>query len=205
MTRVVPAQVPLSKRVLFVVDVSGSMAGMKFDRASQAVLEIAGQPVDEMEIGLIAFDNHPSRWPGIPEEGVEGRPGVPKGWAALPSQEAVDDASTWLRKINPTGGTRAIPAMEAALAEDRNQLSIVLVTDGQFYQETSAKILAAVKEAQKRRVDKGLGRAVVLVYGVGDTHSILEELGKRGHGGFYRNPDAPPVPEPVLLMPQAGN
>ncbi len=199
---VVPAKARMTKRVLFVVDVSGSMAGLKFDKASQAVIEIAGQPVDEMEIGLIAFDNAPSRWPGIPEKAQEGVPAVPKGWAALPSKEAVDSASGWLRKINPTGGTRLIPALKSALAEDRDKLSLVIVTDGQFYQETSTKIYAALEEGQKAREAKGLGRAVVLIYGVGESNSTLKKLGELGQGGFYRKQKEPVIPTPVMVMPQ---
>ena len=189
----------LTKRIVFLVDVSGSMAGLKFDRACGAVLEIAGQPVDEMEIAVFAFDNTPTRWPGIPEakDLEKGIKGIPKGWAALPSQEAINTSSHWLGGISPDGGTLVIPPLLAALAEERKELSIVLITDGQFYQERTDSILAAVEKAQKARVAKGLGRAVILAYGVAGESIALQKLAEAGGGGFFKR--AVPT-SPLMFM-----
>ncbi len=185
---VVPPTTRLTKRIVFLVDVSGSMAGLKFDRACGAVLEIAGQPVDEMEMAVFAFDNTPTRWPGIPEprDLEQGIKGIPKGWAALPSQVAMNKSSRWLSGISPDGGTLVIPALLAALAEERKELSIVLITDGQFYQERTDTILAAVETAQRAREAKGLGRAVILAYGVAGESTALQKLAEVGGGGFYK-------------------
>lgn len=199
LTTVVPPTARLTKRIVFLVDVSGSMAGLKFDRACGAVLEIAGQPVDELEIAVVAFDSTVSRWPGLPEpsDPERGIKGVPRGWAALPSQLAMDESSRWLNGISPDGGTLVIPPLRAALAENRKELSVVLITDGQFYQERTDVILAAVEASQRQREEKGLGRAVILAYGVAGESNALKRLAKAGGGGFFKR--TAPL-SPLLFM-----
>ncbi|RMG09418.1 MAG: VWA domain-containing protein [Planctomycetota bacterium] len=199
---VVPAAERPSKHLLFLVDTSGSMEGDKFASACQAVVDIAAQPVDAMEIAILAFDDEVARWPGLPASGgppprfqatvppraLPRAPArrVPPGWAALPSREAVRHASAWLARRPPEGGTRIIPALRAALAEPRKELTVVLVSDGQFYQERGEAILAALEEAQRAREAKGLGRALLLVFAVGEPAALLEDLGRLGRGGTYR-------------------
>ena len=204
LVEVVPPEVPLSNRVLFLVDVSGSMSGFKFDRACSAVLEISSQPTDDMQFALLAFDDVTRRWPGFKDE--EGSEELPWGWATLPSEEALERSTRWLSTQTPQGGTRLIQALKSAMAEDRERLSIVLVSDGMFYQETTQEILDAVERCQQEREARGAGRAVLLVYGVsgGGSH-VLEQLGKHGRGGFFREDDPPPLPawsdRPVQVLP----
>ena len=62
---VVPAQARVTKRVLFVVDTSGSMRGGKFEAAADALVRILEQPVDEVEFGVLAFSNRPHRWEAL--------------------------------------------------------------------------------------------------------------------------------------------
>jgi von Willebrand factor type A domain len=195
---VVPAQTRVTKRLLFVVDTSGSMRGGKFEAAAEALVRILEQPVDEVEFGVLAFSNQTRRWEGIPEPDLA-RP-VPEGWAGLPSLEAIEAAAGFVGDQGANGDTFVIPALEEALAEERDQLSVVLVTDGIFQREDSEQILAAVSAAQEQRRERGLGEAVLVVYGVGGDLRILRSLGEVGLGGFYREvPDrqgirpAPPI------------
>ena len=176
----------LSKRILFVVDVSGSMQGDKFAAACQAVTQALQQPVDELEIAVLAFNDTTSRWKGVPEAAREGRHAVPEGWAALPSQEAVEQASAFLLEAGADGDTLVIPALEAALKEGRKELSIVLVTDGIFQRETGDEVLAAFEAGQRRREERGLGPALLMVYGVGSEADVLSRLGRAGKGGYLR-------------------
>jgi Mg-chelatase subunit ChlD len=209
LVQVVAPEVRVTKRLLFVVDASGSMEGQRFANACSGVLEIASQPIDEMEIGLIAFEDDHARWPGVPDpapaEGAsapEGERQLPSGWARLPSKDAVDAASAWLAARPPRGGTQVIPALTAALTEPRRELTVVLVTDGQFYQEDDAEVLAAIERAQQARAARGWGRAVIVVYGVGDVHDVLKDVAKRGKGGYFRRMEAPVIPpQPALAVP----
>lgn len=189
---VVEPQARLTKRVLFVVDVSGSMRGDKLGAACAAVLSALQQPVDEMEIAVIAFNDQPRRWPGIPEE-AEGR-SIPKGWAGLPSQEAVQAAEKFLGELGAGGDTQVIPALREGLAEPRAELSLVLVSDGIFQREAPDDVLAALEAGQKERDERELGRAVLMVYGVGSESGVLRRLGESGRGGYLR--------EPLMTLPQ---
>ena len=181
---VVQPQEPLTKHVLFVVDVSGSMRGDKFSQACAAVLKITEQPVDEVQIAVLAFNEEATRWRGVPEDHPT-RP-VPVNWAALPSAEAVESASAFLAETGAGGDTLVIPALRAALAEPREQLSIVLVSDGIFQREDATDILGAVQQAQAARVEQGIGAAVLMTYGVGSESAVLRQLGQVGHGGYIR-------------------
>jgi Mg-chelatase subunit ChlD len=181
----------LTRRVLFVVDRSGSMQGGGFTHALGAVRDVLRQPSDDLEVGLLAFNQSTARWPGIPEGGA--RP-VPPGWAALPSEDAVDRASAWLDSLGAGGDTLVGPPLAEALAEPRGDLSIVLVSDGLFARERTGTLLELVERAQAARVRRGLGRAVLACYGLGDAQGVLARLGEAGGGGYVRE-DLPPVDE----------
>jgi len=190
---VVGPETKLTKRVMFVVDVSGSMRGDKFSAALAAVEKISDQPSDELEIAVLAFNASPSRWEGIPEQGK-----VPIGWAALPSAVAPKVAQAFLCRLGADGDTLVIPALKQALNEQRSDLSIILVTDGIFQQESEDQILAAFEEGQKAREEQKLGRAVLYTYGVGAEAAILKKLAEVSRGGyFHEKPDPSPPALPI--------
>lgn len=179
----VPPTTPITRRVLFVVDRSGSMHGDHFSRALAAVRDMLQQPTDDLEVAVIAFNDAAVRWPGKPEEG---RRTVPAGWAALPSDTAVAEAEAWLESLGAGGDTLVIPALRAALGERRGELSIVLVSDGLFGRERTDDILGMIRSMQAEREEAGLGRAVLAVYGLGPSQKILCRIGEMGGGGYVR-------------------
>jgi len=196
LVEMVPAETPLTPRVLFVVDVSGSMEGHELGRAVAAVRQIAGQPVDELEFGVLAFADDVTRWAGWEDDDA------PPGWALAPNADAVEAASRWLADLGADGHTRVIPALEAGLAVARPGLSLVLVSDGAFYQEGEAEVLAAFEAGQRAREQAGNGRAVLLCYGVGARgRPVMDELGRVGRGGSWQERREEPAP-PVQLSPR---
>ena len=184
---------PITRRVLFVVDRSGSMHGDHFSRALAAVRDMIEHPTDDLEVALIAFNDAAIRWPGKPEEG---RRSVPAGWAALPSDTAVAEAEGWLEALGAGGDTLVIPALRAAMTERRQELSVVLVSDGLFGRERTDDILGVITSAQAEREAAGLGHAVVAVYGLGPNQKVLCRIGELGRGGYIR--------EEVPLEDEAG-
>ena len=190
---VVPPEARLTRRILFVVDTSGSMRGDKFGQACSAVLKVAEQPVDEVEIAVLAFNHGTRRWTGVPEKGI------PPGWAALPSLHATQAAAGFLAQGGAGGDTQVISALREALAEKRDELSIVLVTDGLFVREKTEDVIQALKTGQEERVKNKLKPAVLLVYGIGGEMEVLRELGKIGHGGYLREVDAADLALPAAI------
>lgn len=174
---------PITRRVLFVVDRSGSMHGDHFSRALAAVRDMIEHPTDDLEVAVLAFNDAAVRWPGKPEEG---RRNVPAGWAALPSDSAVSEAEGWLAALGAGGDTLVIPALRAAMGERRQELSVVLVSDGLFGRERTDDILGVITSGQAEREAAGLGHAVVAVYGLGPNQKVLCRIGELGGGGYIR-------------------
>lgn len=176
---------PLTTHVCFVVDRSGSMHGQDFTDAIGAFRQVSEQPIDELEISVIAFTDITARWPGLDGS----------GWAELPSLEAMEAASGWLEALGAGGDTLVTPALMEALRLDRKELSIVLVSDGLFGRELSHHILGAVAGAQQERIQKGLDPALIAVYQVGGYKTkLLEALGREG--GYLRLEPPPQLPIP---------
>ena len=99
---------------------------------------------------------------------------------------AVAEANAWLHKLGAGGDTLIIPALKDALAEPREELSVVLVTDGLFGRERTDDIMGLIAARQEEREKLGLGRAVIACYGLGSTQRILGRIGEVGGGGYIR-------------------
>lgn len=174
----------LTNRVLFIHDCSGSMGENDLTNAINFVRGVMKQPLDEFEIGIIAFDENTYRWPGIPEP--KQTPPVPPNWAALPSATAVDKVTQWLRTRDDEGSTKLVPALQLALQENRDKLSIVVISDGDFYTESTREIVAAIQKGQKWRLDNGLNKAPIMAIGVTSvSNDKLAKIGKIGGLGYY--------------------
>jgi Mg-chelatase subunit ChlD len=195
----------MSSRVLFVVDVSGSMSGEPLRQAVDSVLMIAGS--DGFRVGAIAFTGSHTPWTGVPRchpghhqqaprRGVQasprassfaqltpcGRRCVPSGWADVPRDlQAFMD---WLRGLNASGGTDPSGALEAAIKNRRAQ-TVVFVSDGDFTKEPA---LEAIKKAQAWRKANKLPPMPIMVWGAGaaaKTNDQLRAIAKDGGGGMW--------------------
>jgi hypothetical protein len=173
----------LTKRVILVIDVSGSMKSEnRIGRAIQVVKHVMGQPVDDLEVAVVTFSSKWERWPGIPEP--EADPPVPYGWARLPSAKALENAQHWVA-TRDSGGTEPDDALRTAIKESRDDVSVVFITDGDF---SGDSCVAAFREGQQARKDSGRAEAPVLVYGVGsgaENQEHLATIGKEGGCGFW--------------------
>lgn len=182
-----PPKAQLTQRILFLVDCSGSMDGpATMARSLNTIKFIFEQPIDELEVAAIAFDNGHNRWPGLPQP-----PKIPANWAAFPSRNASQALSTWIgaAQVTMRGGTNLAPPLRQAFAENRDKLSIIIVTDGGFAEkpETLKKV---VDDGQKWRTDRGIGPAVVVLLGIHyqNTYPSLvrlnQDLGDNS-GGYF--------------------
>lgn len=148
---------------------------------------VTQQPIDDMRLAVIAFDSAPYRWDGVPDEENK----IPKGWAALPSKEAVDDAQSFIISNLHDRFTYFSSPVLAALDEPVNDLSIILVTDGKpTMPHEITTLLSEVTARQAIREEKGLGKAVIytVFIGVGNV-DWLKVLSEGNGGGYFRTHD----------------
>lgn len=169
---VVPQEERFSKNIVVVVDVSGSM-NTSIEESIRSFREVSRQPVDEMNLSVVAFASETAFW----------------DWRKLPDQRAVDDAEAWLEMARTRLGlnTKPIQAFERALALDKEELSVVLVSDGEFWSPPPNVIVAAIKRFQKEREAAGKRSAVICCIGVDAREKeSLAAIAKLGKGGYFR-------------------
>lgn len=220
---VVKSEHKLTNRVLFIVDVSGSMNGDKFARAFEWLTHKIMTETDEMQFGIIAFDGNTYRWKGVPEPDAPDP--VPPNWALLPSAIAAEQAAEWLQKNFHNGSTRILPALKEAFAEKREKLSIVIVSDGEFDEELVSEdydrgpgLAVLIRRLRKQRQDAGFEAPMIFCYGISSTPSeqmtwlaeitegayILDSSVREpvGYGGFrFHGMPWPPQPQPSPPKP----
>ena len=178
-----PSQPP-TNHILFLIDGSGSMDGQKASLAMSFALEIAGAPVDDLQIAIATFGSEVQRWPGTEDIGPDGNPISLPNWSVMPSAENLELADEWLATHMDGGGTHVIPGLEHAfnscsgdsdplgtqsvVVED---LTIIIISDGQFSERIEPGIdgpgiLATLSSLQRARVTNGLSQATVGVVGI---------------------------------------
>ena len=167
---VVEPKKPLTlKRIHFVLDVSGSLAP-NISRVFDAVRTLAAPGSDELSIKVTVFSDTPATW-GL-------------GWVDMPGPQDMEQAQKTIDSL-PHRATRVLPAIVPAAQEPQTPkgsekplgpITIVLVTDGLFVEESGERILQAVKDSKHP----------VLVFGVGNQNEdFLKALGECG-GGYVR-------------------
>lgn len=167
LTPVQPGRERMTSRVVFVVDTSGSMK-TDFGRALSAFNMISQQPVDQLEIAVIAFDDGVYRWPGLDGS----------GWAKLPDLKAVTAANAWLQQLPKLNGTKIVPALEKAFKVKKRGVTVVVISDGQFIQENKDDM----EKIEKKR------KGPVMCLGVGDVwEGCLKVLSKSGGMWTWKN------------------
>lgn len=179
---VVTPKEKITKRVILLVDTSGSMhTGDRIASAVNQVKIISKQATDDMELAVIAFNEESYRWEGIPEEGIT------PGWAALPSKAAIEGAQQFIAGISDSStGTYFEGALRKALSEGRKELSIVLITDGDFAgRDTTESLFGMVNKIQGDRDRAKIGKALIYVIGVAGNVEWLGKLAEDNGGGFY--------------------
>ena len=192
---------PITKNIRFVVDVSGSMSDKRLTAAISTVLSLAEQPIDELQIALITFDTDHQTWIGKPDPDAY-RP-VPPGWAQLPDPELVGDngaLAVFIRGNLKTGGTNPQSAIREAI-DDRKDLTVVVITDGEFPPAS----LVGIPAYQAARIAKNLDPAELVFYGVVEEfeqdvsiNDRFKEFAKEFGGSYLRHREPPiELPEPV--------
>ncbi len=159
--RVESAEV-LPREYVFILDVSGSMAGFPLDVSKRLVRDILSglSPADSFNVLLFAGGSAvlaPRSLPATPDN----------------VQRGID----WIDQASGGGGTELLPALERALALPRDEGTsriVVVATDG----------YVAVEKKAFDLVKKNLGRANLFPFGIGTSvnRELIEGLARAGMG-----------------------
>lgn len=160
--------------VTAVVDVSGSMSGVKMEQTRAALHQLMGSLHSRDRFRLVAFSNRVRTFED--------------GWTDA-TPDGLRAARRWIDGLRADGGTNIADALAEALrpGSPDDRLPIVLfLTDG----------LPTVGERDPERIaaatESSLGRARVFAFGVGyDVNTyLLDRLGAAGRGSTdYVDPD----------------
>lgn len=182
LTPVVELEHPITNHVLFVMDVSGSMtelptkkvfgvpipsAGTPFDAAVDCMNQLLDSPSDDMRFGVIAFGSFTTRWDGDSD-----------GWATLPSADAMASANRWIRDQTANGSTNVYSALHDAFTDPQEDLTIILVTDGEFSDLCGTTAIAGWQGARSQP-------AVFVVVGVNPSPSGTAKIQNLAPHGWY--------------------
>jgi len=174
----------MSDKILFVVDSSGSMA-MHLKLAMQSVLLITRTPMDGFQVGLINFAGGPVRWKGKPKCMHKKRlkhsaKCVLPGWAEMPTEHKAFEK--YLQGSIISGMTRADLAVRLAMKERVQDVTIVLVTDGEF---DHGHLIKEIEKGRAYRKKHKLGTVYIMIWGVGSQAKDLKDVAKVGGGGLW--------------------
>ncbi len=150
--------------LLFVIDVSGSMAGTSIEQARRALLQGLGRLTARDRFNVVAF-NH----------GV-----VPFRAEPIPASAGnLDAGRRFVSSLQADGGTEMLPALQLTLAQPRapeHLRHVVLLTDGCLGNEEA--IFAALRS--------GLGQARLFTVAIGSApnHHLAANMAQFGRGAF---------------------
>jgi Ca-activated chloride channel homolog len=156
----------LSRDLVAVLDVSGSMSGEKLDQARAALVQLLGGLRSGDRFRVISFGS------GVRRYATGWTPGNP---------DSVRAAQDWVRHLDTDGGTNIAGALAEALAQPPREGAlgvIVFLTDG----------MPTVGETDPERIaeqaDRGRGPFRVFAFGIGyDVNTyLLDRLTERARG-----------------------
>lgn len=212
---IIPGTARMTTRLTFVIDTSSSMSNSR--RVSQAIVfarDTLGLPGDDLLVTMYAFKEAFKKWPGLAPDPSEVRfgPLPPKGWTEFPGVPQQQAAQEWLSNEGASGGTNPNDAMVAAITQDMKDLTVVLITDGQFYRY-NATFVATIEAAQQARLKKGYRRATIFIVGTGEasvTRPHMIAAARRNGGGLHvirparpKQEEKKPAPRPATQAPPA--
>lgn len=180
----------LSDHWIFVVDGSDSMRGV-WDKVSEGFGEVTAFQIDEVYFAAITFD----------DEGMERfrdwESGSVDGLSAL--SIFINSRERGRRPVNSYG----MRAIEMALEQSVDELTIFLITDGGFTEVCRAGgnfsiIRDGIARAQQKRVDGGLSQALICTIGIENKNytagnkpsdeecqGFLSSIGSQWGGGYF--------------------
>ncbi|MDH4184631.1 MAG: marine proteobacterial sortase target protein [Nitrospinota bacterium] len=154
-----------ARELIYVLDVSGSMAGESIKQAKAALLMALDRLKEGDAFNIIAFDDR--RYPLFPA-------------LAAVTHDSMEQAKAFVKARQAGGGTEIYPALQMALAQrggEKEKLrQIVFLTDGSVGNEDEVMAL----------IQRALGEARLFTVGIGSAPNgyFMEKAAQMGRGAF---------------------
>ena len=154
----------INKEIVFILDISGSMQGIKILQAKSALIEILNRLTPEESFNIIAFNNNFTSF---------------NTSSLAANKENKLNGKKFINQLNANGGTMAQPALEAGfnfISDENKMKMIVFLTDGSVGNENQLFTL----------VENNIGnsRLFTLAIGHASNHYLLEKVSELGKGTF---------------------
>ena len=165
----------IPREVIFVVDVSGSMAGPSIRQAKDALVFAVSRLQPEDRFNIITFNDIVDRFFNYPMTGTK---------------EHIQKALHFIKRLEATGGTEIEPALYEALDGSKNLnriRQVIFMTDGSVGNEQ--QLLQTVRER--------LGDSRIFTIGIGSAPNsyFMRNIAERGKGTFTYIGDVKEVQE----------
>lgn len=183
------ASIPTQKRLVFIVDTSGSMDKYKVASAIQTVMDICNAPVDDFQVSAISFGTGCRRWEGTEDiDPNTGKDFTLPGWSAMPSAPNLESLNSWLWSAIDNGGTSVRPAFEEAfkLGADLKDVSFVLISDCILNDGPLTKVATKLNERpgliqyieqfQEDRIKLNKSKVTIGIFGISMSSEVKEEI-----------------------------
>jgi len=163
-----PPTVPRGERqpieMLYLIDVSGSMAGDSIQQARAGLLQALDRLRPTDRFNIVAFSSWFVPFSNAPQ---------------LATTEALDAARTFVRNLEANGGTEMLPALKYLMAMPKapeHLRHIVALTDGDLGNEE--EIFAALRSSL------GDARLFTVAIGSAPNHFLATKMAQFGRGSF---------------------
>jgi len=169
-----------ARELIFVIDVSGSMAGTSIEQAKAALITALDGLTEIDRFNIIWFNN-------------ESRKLFPE--AVMADKKYIHFAKRFIERLDADGGTEMLPALKLALtsqAEFSRFRQIIFLTDGNISNETALFDV----------IDKQLGKNRLFTIGIGSAPNayFMRQAANRGRGTFTYIGDVNEVQEKTMAL-----
>jgi Ca-activated chloride channel family protein len=169
-----------ARDVIFVIDVSGSMAGTSIEQAKASLITAVDGLSSIDRFNIIWFNNETDQL--FPE-------------AVAASTQYKNVAKRFIENIQANGGTEMLPAMRLALSNDVNPSrlrQVIFLTDGNISNETELFDV----------IDKQLGNSRLFTIGIGSAPNsyFMSKAAVKGRGSFTYIGDVNEVQEKTMTL-----
>ena len=199
----------VTRRIAFLIDISGSMRGEELSIAHRELISILKEYPDDGLFKVYAFYDIVEIFDADTQKMKKGPDDDPdayadeNAWIRMPNREAVDKVHAWLSGFGGGGNTNMTDAFRVCFAQNKeDDTTIVLISDGEAGQR-EVVLAEAVEIAKKRNIAIHTVYVQGFGYGTEDGKALMMELAEKtgGHAAGWVFESKPETEPPPIVLP----